>query len=102
MCSDCPDWDRCVGCSIENEYNAPVCEEPLDHTLANEPGVTLKTLNIVPGYWRATSTSDKVLACYNPDACSGGVTGAEAFCASGYKEACEGVREEATRLMLVF
>ncbi|CAM9570296.1 unnamed protein product, partial [Ectocarpus sp. 6 AP-2014] len=41
-------------------------------------------LSIAPRYWRATDTSDNILACYNPDACSGGVTGSERFCASGY------------------
>lgn len=97
MCFDCPDWDECSGCSIKNEYNVPVCEVPLEHTTATEPGSTMETLDIEGGYWRATNTSDKILACYNPDACSGGVTGAEGFCASGYNGSCEGAREEANQ-----
>ncbi|CAM9340915.1 unnamed protein product, partial [Hapterophycus canaliculatus] len=42
-------------------------------------------LNIDKGYLRATNTSDIILACYNPDACSGGLTGSDGFCTSGYK-----------------
>lgn len=101
MCSDCPDWDECSGCSIEKGDIKPVCAAPLDHTSASEPGATLETLEIDEEHWRAMDNSTNILACYNPDACGGGVTGAEGFCASGYKGACEGVREEATRLVLV-
>ncbi|CAM9792296.1 unnamed protein product, partial [Ectocarpus sp. 12 AP-2014] len=42
-------------------------------------------LNIDEGFWRATNESDSILACYNADACIGGQTGADSFCASGYK-----------------
>ncbi|CAM9812920.1 unnamed protein product, partial [Ectocarpus sp. 6 AP-2014] len=41
-------------------------------------------LNIDGGYWRTTTESDNILACYNADACNGGQTGADSFCASGY------------------
>ncbi|CAN0398759.1 unnamed protein product, partial [Ectocarpus sp. 13 AM-2016] len=44
----------------------------------------LETLHIDEGYWRATTKSDNILACYNEDACSGGQTGVDSFCASGY------------------
>lgn len=100
-CFDCPDWDMCFGCTIESGDVTPVCKVPLEHTSADAGDVTLKTLNIDAGYWRATNTSEEILACYNPEACSGGQTGADSFCASGYKGPCEGIREEATRLMLV-
>ncbi|CAN0499411.1 unnamed protein product, partial [Scytosiphon promiscuus] len=56
---------------------------------ANEPGNTLETLSIDKGYWRATSSSDTILACYNTDACAGGQTETEAFCNAGYSGACE-------------
>ena len=62
----------------------------MEHTSADHTdGVTMETLVISRGYWRATSTSDAILACYNADACSGGVTGAESFCALGYTGPCE-------------
>ncbi|CAM9790810.1 unnamed protein product [Scytosiphon promiscuus] len=61
------------------------CVAPLEHTTAEEAGATLGTLNITRGFWRATNKSDSILACFNADACSGGPTGAETFCAPGYK-----------------
>lgn len=98
MCLDCPDWDECLGCTIEKGGITPTCAAPLEHTSASEPGVTLQTLNVSRGYWRATNTSEKILACYNEDACSGGVTGADGFCASGYTGPCEEGCGAVTRL----
>ncbi|CAM9692446.1 unnamed protein product, partial [Ectocarpus sp. 12 AP-2014] len=72
VCFDCPDWDECLGCMIEEGEVTPTCEAPLEHTNAEEPGLTLETLNIDGGYWRTTTDSDDILACYNPDACRGG------------------------------
>ncbi|CAN0380979.1 unnamed protein product, partial [Scytosiphon promiscuus] len=46
--------------------------------------VVLETLNITKGYWRATNESRTILACPNADACKGGQTDAENYCASGY------------------
>lgn len=95
-CFDCPAWDTCVGCSITRGNITPTCEAPLEHTRAEGgPGLTLKTLSIDGGYWRTTTDSDTILACYNPDACRGGLTRAESFCASGYRGPCEGVHTEA-------
>ena len=101
VCYDCPDWDTCLSCTIERGDVRPACEAPLEHTTAIDPGTILETLNINEGFWRATNKSDNILACYNPDACSGGQTGADDFCAPGYKGPCEGVHEEAMRLILV-
>ncbi|CAN0242647.1 unnamed protein product, partial [Scytosiphon promiscuus] len=53
-------------------------------TTAEEPGTVLETLNVTQDYWRATSNSDDILACPNPDACRGGQTGAESYCTPGY------------------
>lgn len=92
VCFDCPDWDECGDCTIERGGVTPTCESPLEHTTASEPGVTMETLRIDKGYRRATNTSDNILACYNADACTGGVTGAEGYCASGYTGPCEGER----------
>ena len=69
----------------------PTCRSSLEHTTAGEPGLTLETLNISAGYWRATAESEDILACHNPDACRGGLTGADNFCASGYKGPCKRV-----------
>lgn len=89
VCVGCPDWDECFNCSIARGSVTSTCEAPLEHTLANEDGVTLDTLSLENGYWRATSESDHILACYNEDACIGGQTGATNFCASGYTGPCE-------------
>lgn len=87
MCFDCADWDECSGCAINV---MPVCEGPLEHSSTNESGLTLETLSVDGGYWLATSESDIILTCYNADACTGELTGADSFCASGYKGPCEG------------
>lgn len=97
VCLDCLGWDECTNCTIERGNVMPSCQASLEHTTASEPGVTLETLDIDEGYWRATNTSDKILGCYNMDACIGGVTGAESFCAPGYTGPCEEGREEAFR-----
>jgi len=96
VCFDCPDWVECSGCTIESSDVTPTCVVPLEHTKANQPGLTLETLSIDGGYWRTTAESDNILACHNPDACSGGQTGTDSFCASGYKGPCEGVGEKAS------
>eukprot|EP00903_Cladosiphon_okamuranus_P006562 g6410.t1 len=84
VCLDCPDWDECFDCTIGRSNVMPTCEASLEHTTASEPGITVETLNINEGYWRATNTSENILECYNTDACSGGMTGADSFCAPGY------------------
>ena len=89
VCFDCPGWDECSDCSIGRGDITPTCEAPLEHTSADEPGVTLETLNVSRGYWRVTNTSDNILACYNADACVGGATGADNYCALGYAGPCE-------------
>ena len=47
------------------------------------------TLKIDPGYWWSSETSRKILACYNLDACRGGLTGSPDYCTNGYKGPCE-------------
>ncbi|CAN0498209.1 unnamed protein product, partial [Laminaria digitata] len=46
---------------------------------------TLETVSIKRGFWRATSTSKEVLACYRDDVCLGGVTGTPGYCRNGYE-----------------
>ncbi|CBJ33597.1 conserved unknown protein [Ectocarpus siliculosus] len=85
VCVDCPAWDECFECIIADGTITPTCEVPLEHTSADEDGLTLETLKLDEGYWRATTESVIILACYNADACAGGKTGADSFCASGYQ-----------------
>ena len=67
----------------------PYCEVVLAHSSSNGSSTTIESLSIDPGYWRATATSENVLACYNLDACEGGVTGASNYCHKGYEGSCE-------------
>ncbi|CAN0402109.1 unnamed protein product [Ectocarpus sp. 12 AP-2014] len=83
-CLDCPDWEECHNCTIVAADVLPTCSRPLEHTTADVSGVTFETLSISPGYWRVTNQSDKILPCFNADACNGGETGAALFCDHGY------------------
>ena len=58
------------------------------HATSAGGAATAETISIDRGYWRATLSSTEVLACYNADACLGGVTGAAGFCLEGYKGPC--------------
>lgn len=89
MCFDCPAWEECSDCTITEGTVTPECEAPLEHSSADTVGVTMETLSIDEGYWRATNESYRILACYNADACEGGQTGSEGYCAEGYKGPCE-------------
>ena len=87
ICDGCP--QLCVECEVEDKYLVPVCSSELEHTQSEGGGTTIETLKLYPGYWRATNKSDKILACYNEEACLGGVTGAPSFCQTGYEGQCE-------------
>lgn len=67
----------------------PLCSDVIPHSTSDGGLVTLETLSIDPGYWRATNSSTEVLACYNVDACVGGITGATEYCVEGYEGPCE-------------
>lgn len=90
VCFDCPGWNECSDCNITKSTVTPECDAPFEHSSADRVGVTLETLSIEKGYWRATNESDSILACYNVDACYGGQTGSDSFCAPGYKGPCTG------------
>ena len=51
--------------------------------------ITLETLTISLGYWRATASTATIRPCWNDDACRGGITGNAAYCAEGYRGPCE-------------
>lgn len=86
VCKGCS--TGCTKCSIEGKQPTKCVEAP-GHTSAIGVNATLESLLIEPGYWRATGTSVHIFACYNPDACLGGVTGAEGYCRKGYEGPCE-------------
>ena len=74
---------------VENDYKVPVCEDLFDHADSLDGTATLETLVLEAGYWRATTTSRDVLACFNEKACLGGVTGNPGYCSAGYEGPCE-------------
>lgn len=87
VCVGCPSCTE--GCTIKDEGLVPTCTSAYANSASAGVNVTLETLQIDPGYWRATSTSRDILACYHADACLGGVTGASGFCREGYEGPCE-------------
>lgn len=67
-------------------HDAP---EEVEHSTTLGGTVTLDTLLIDRGYWRATNTSLEVLACHNSEACHGNeVTGTPGCREDGYKGPC--------------
>lgn len=87
LCKGC---GLCEDCTYEEPEKVPTCSVALDNSIS--PGgysTTIEDLLIEPGYWRATSTSEKVLACYNVDACNGGLTSALDYCYKGYEGPCK-------------
>lgn len=94
MCAECSIASDCTGCGSTDSGFVPTCDLPLDHTSAIGEGNTLESLRIDWGYWRATNESDRILQCYNTDACRGGETAADDFCASGYSGPCKGTTVE--------
>lgn len=84
-CSGCQ--TTCEGCSFDGLV--PACSEVMEHAVSPGGLVTLEMLTIEPGYWRATESSRDILACYNEDACLGGLTGEAGYCLEGYEGPCE-------------
>ena len=78
----------CDGCSFEEPALVPMCTAVMEHAFSDGGTDTLEMLSIERGYWRATPSSEDVLACYNTDACLGGVTGAAGNCLEGYEGPC--------------
>lgn len=84
MCSDCP----LDGKGVQQ------CIPALEHTEsigvdASRVPITLETLEIDPGFWRAVPDTATILPCWNEDACRGGVTGDANYCGDGYTGPCE-------------
>lgn len=79
----------CQGCAVEESLGVPTCIQAMQHSTSSGGGTTLETVSINPGFWRATSTSKDLLACYRDEACLGGVTGSPDYCANSYEGPCE-------------
>lgn len=79
----------CQGCSVEESVGVPICTQVMQHSTSFGGGTTLETVSINPGFWRATSTSKEIFACYRDEACLGGVTGSPDYCANSYEGPCE-------------
>lgn len=87
VCNGCP--GKAPGYGVENEDSVPSCEVQPEHTRSQGGNTTIETLNVDPGYWRTTNTSLNFLACFNEDACKGGMTDDPAFCQPGYEGPCK-------------
>eukprot|EP00752_Nemacystus_decipiens_P012610 g11167.t2 len=83
VCDGCP--ERVDGIEVENEDRVPICLEQLPHTRSEGGDSTIEALELDAGYWRTTNDSVYVLACYNEDACEGGMTDDPDFCREGYE-----------------
>lgn len=90
VCSGCETSETsCQNCSFNERHLVPSCKDVIDHATSLGGLVTLAMLTIDPGYWRATTSSPHALACYNADACLGGVTATSGYCLEGYEGPCE-------------
>lgn len=84
----CKDCDTiCNDCAYDAEV--PSCTDELDHTTSDGGDTDLTTTEIESGFWRASASSKTILACYNAQACRGGITGDHGYCAEGYEGPCE-------------
>lgn len=79
----------CGDCYLENPTTSPVCETELPLSSSSGGDRTIADLTITPGYWRATNESHAIMACYNADACLGGVTGSSDYCQTGFEGPCK-------------
>ena len=72
-----------------DESTVPFCEvAPEGVNTTGNGGMTLKTLNLKPGFYRTSYKSREVLECYREKSCLGG-SNASRYCAEGYAGPCE-------------
>lgn len=73
---------ECKQCAVINDADGVDCEDP---------GATLASLPINPGYWRSDKLSVKVQPCLHSGACVGAteVESSDDYCATGYEGPCE-------------
>ena len=89
VCDGCGSQEECSGCIVKDNNQTHVCTEVLDHTDSQGGTATLETLVLDPGHWRATNSGRQIMACFNKDACGGGLTGKPDNCSTGYEGPCE-------------
>eukprot|EP00904_Undaria_pinnatifida_P008213 jgi/Undpi1/4521/HiC_scaffold_18.g07875.m1 len=87
VCEGCNLWsgDRPVEGSGTQQCIAALANTKSIGIDAEGVSITLETLNISSGYWRATASTATIRPCWNDDACGGGITGNAAYCAEGYR-----------------
>ncbi len=80
-----PEDDGDVTCEQCVTFNGA---EGLD---CQQPGATLASLPVKPGYWRSSPESLVVHPCIHPDACAGAtqVSRSDDYCEAGYEGPCE-------------
>ena len=69
----------------EDSQNCKWCLEEME---CNDPGVTIRTVSLKPGYWRADEESDDIRPCRFHDVSCPGVnqtTGPNPYCAPNYR-----------------
>lgn len=89
VCNGCPAPDAYDGITMGVENLVPTCTETLENTRSDGANTSIEDIRIDPGYWRATTTTKTILACYNADACLGGITGEAGYCRKGYYGPCK-------------
>ena len=90
MCSRCtdPECEDRPDIDMDNTKK-PVClVVPEGVNTTGISGMTLETLDLMPGFFRTSNKSREVLECYREEACVGGST-AGRYCAEGYAGPCE-------------
>ena len=91
MCSLCTDPRCAAHTGIDmDDTTVPFCEVvPGGVNTTGISGMTLETLNLMPGFYRTSNKSREVLECHREDVCLGG-SNADTYCAEGYAGLCEG------------
>ena len=90
VCSLCTDPQCKARTDIDmDETTVPVCELVPDGVkTTGHSGMTLETLDLMPGSFRTSNKSKEVLECYREEACKGGSI-AGSYCEKGYTGPCE-------------
>ena len=89
VCGGCGAQGKCSRCIVKDSSHTPVCTDVFDHTDSQGGIATLETLILEAGYWRATNSSRQIMACFNKNACGGGLTRNPDNCSTGYEGPCE-------------
>ena len=72
-----------------DDTTVPVCAVvPEGVSITGISGMTLETLDLMSGFFRASSKSREVLECHREEACMGG-SNVSGYCAEGYTGPCE-------------